>query len=843
MTNENTFDQLMNDILNQLSVNIGPISFHDRSSGYGSYGSNPYGSQLGTRTGYRPGNKTGTKIPIPNIKIGTKFTVKNVDELNETLLPVLDNKYRALGNSTQVEINKYYEILKEYTKEFLIKFIKSQSTNTLELTDYKPSATYKESYKNLIEIIAKLTDNKYFVDNESNVTSMTETALAHQLDQTIKGLESDIQEIETLFNDEMNKLEKKKKGDVYTKGYFSKLSSSGVSGLFSSSISKLDIKTDEYPSNYFMYLIWLGRTLRYFYCYKGTQLSFDNKGVSELEHITITLPTTLNIDCSNPLQYPLLTSLCDSLGKPVKGSLIIMTFLKIMVCHNIEFLNNATPHTNAAFKSIELIIDSKCPTIKLSPLEKITVTKEDKRNDNNIVITIIKFFKIFMLAVGTIGYKKCIDEYNNTEFNSIKFTTITYKNKYIKIFNRESITDIIHNIQLIEKGFNDNPVNSDIINDMFDIFNNTLIQINTLYKEDIPKFFIDWQPFFKFLNISPEDYKKIFIGYIDIDNTNPYPTLKYHNVDTNTTGDIISGFNIDNLNSCEHEFHMSPEIATKIKETVVKNVTWFFIEVNNFKNIYFTKKNKWFIYDHTSEPSEVTTLPVGEYKRYGCIHDDQIKKANNGEKFCMLEPIANIHDSLPEGIYKNNDDDNLYQYKDTKWYPISNTTIKKYTVNDTYWFEYPSYPPYGEYIKEDDVKENKKPYNTFIKFVNEQVKLANEEKEFTMNEGVAKQLKNNKEMYYEQVEDKSIILYKSDNEWHEKDQIGNIYIEDDRYINKQYKKKYERTSMYEIDGGSKIRKTIKKKYRKSKFLTRKNKKKRFLLKKPRTLKRKYKRIL
>jgi hypothetical protein len=340
----------------------------------------------------------------------------------------------------------------------------------------------------------------------------------------------------------------------------------------------------------------------------------------------------------------------------------------------------------------------------------------------------------------------------------------------------------------------------------------------------LPEVFIDWEPFFKYLNITPEDYKKKFVGYIDSTDDKSYPSLIYHNVDQDSIGNVLSGFNIENLIDDKHVFHMSSDIANKIKETVTKeNTTWFFIEINNFENIYFITKKGWFVYNHKSKPTKLENSPPdGEYKNYGVIHDEQVKKANEGDKFYMLEPITNSVDNVIEGIYKNKNTNILYEYKNDIWYPISTNKIDRYNITTGGYFEYPSYPPYGEYIKDDDVKESKKPYNIFIRFVNEQVKLAGEEKEFTMNESVAEKLPNNNQMYYEQVEDKSIILYKSQNEWHDKNSNSKIYIEDDRYINKKYK---ITSSIKKIDGGSKIRKTIKKKYRKSKFLTRKNKKK------------------
>ena len=71
------------------------------------------------------------------------------------------------------------------------------------------------------------------------------------------------------------------------------------------------------------------------------------------------------------------------------------------------------------------------------------------------------------------------------------------------------------------------------------------------------------------------------------------------------------------------------------------------------------------------------------------------------------------------------------------------------------------------------------------------------------------------------------------------EQFKKIRDNQDVFINGKNIKPYS-------SGGSNIRKTIKKKYRKSKFITQKNRKnikKKIILKKSRTLKRKYKRIL
>jgi hypothetical protein len=753
-TNTNSFNQLMNDILNQLSVNIGAISFHDRNSGYNGSPSNPSLSQRffqqNQQTLGNQGNKTGTKS-VDNIKIGKSFTIKNVEQLNETLLPVLDNTFKALGNSTQTEINKYYEILKGFTKEFLIKLINIQQNKTLTL-DYQTAGTYKDSYENLIKCIAKLTDDKYFVDNESNVTSMTNSALANNLHQTIEDLESDLQSVETLFNDEMDKLNKQKKADVYTKGHWPRLTSSGVSGLFSSSsISKLEIKTDEYPSNYFMYLIWLGRTLRYLYCYKGTQLSFDIKKLSQLEHISITVPK-LKI-CPkkmDPLSYKLLKLLCNIQGKPVKGSLIIMTFLEIMVCHNIEFFKNKTSHTNAAFKSIELIIDDNCPAIKLSPLNPIPVTTSGKKNDDgNIFNTVMKFIQQFLLAVGTMGYKKCIDNYGRQDFNSIKFTTINSRDKYKNIFNKNAITKIIGEMQLIDKKFHDNfHIDEE---EMFDCFKKILQMINDLYNI-LPQFFIDWEKFFNYLNITPEHYKKIFSNYIDTSGTSDthYPLLIYHEGDKEDGaeqgeeeqaddkgddkgdevvqadeedgagghGDEEDGAVLQLLNDC-HGFVMDIQKYNRIKSNT--HGCFFITKKTNgevLKNIFFTNNNEWYIYDHTNKPSIIietdprlngkTILP------YHCVYNIEGVKACKEEVFVMLEKLTDVHShnnkNICYGEYKNTLTDKIFKYIQNddgknEWIGEDKQRQNTFTVNNVEFedvttnveIKYPSYPPFGKY--------------------------------------------------------------------------------------------------------------------------------------------------
>jgi hypothetical protein len=343
---------------------------------------------------------------------------------------------------------------------------------------------------------------------------------------------------------------------------------------------------------------------------------------------------------------------------------------------------------------------------------------------------------------------------------------------------------------------------------------------------------------------------------------------------------------------------MSSEIFNKIKE---KSVINFLIEINNFENIYIITKKECFVYNHKSKPTKLeNTPPDGEYNYLGCIDLKQKENANEGKEFTMLHVFSKIKNINP-GIYKNIHDNTFYQLHNNEWYPINKNTINKFKFSGTnIIIEYPSYPPYGQYIKEDHVEEDEKPYNIFV---NEQVELAKNGEEFTMTQEVADKLPSDNSMLYEQVEDKEIILSKFNNEWHDKDKdiINKINIEEEPYINKKYQNEInarlhrlksddsdpgnppsglldlpaapigpigevnthqdledlqERLKQLQKDnpsdrltqkklvssGGFKIRKTIKKKYRKSKFITRKIKKK-IILKKPRTLKRKYKRIL
>ena len=103
-----------------------------------------------------------------------------------------------------------------------------------------------------------------------------------------------------------------------------------------------------------------------------------------------------------------------------------------------------------------------------------------------------------------------------------------------------------------------------------------------------------------------------------------------------------------------------------------------------------------------------------------------------------------------------------------------------------------------------------------------------------MTDEVAEKLPDDINIYYEQVgSNPSIKLNKNNKKWFDKGVVV-------QYMNTMYDKQYKKQET--AGGGFKIRKTIKKKYRKSKFITRKIKKK-IILKKPRTLKRKYKRIL
>jgi hypothetical protein len=730
----NQFDKLMTDILNQLSVNVQPLSFHSRNGRYNQSISDMY------HQGNKPGSTASTKSAIPNINIAKTFTKKNINQLNDALLPLLDNKFSAYGNSTQTEIKKYYDTLKQFSKKFLIKLIDIQSNKTLDLSRYEPdSKGYLASYLNLIEIMADITKDVYFINNDFHVTETTKQILENSLRETISNLESDLEDVELLFNEKLHELEQKSKEDVHTNGVyhkFTRITSSGVSSFFASPIKELNIDKDKYQSNYFMFLIWLGRTLRYFYDYKGTQLSFDKKGLSELEHMTITLPTSLKIclsyNTSSTTTNPLLKSVCDNLGHDVKGSLIIMTFLKIIVCHNIEFLKNNTHRKEATFSTFELITEG-CPY-----QEKLTPFKPK----DNIYRNFLEFYKLFMLAVGTIGFKTCIDRYEKQEFISIKFKIQKLKEDYKKYFTHDQI---IKDMKYIRPLLELNKI-EEYSNDLIVTFNRDFINTLNEYYEILTDGIVNFNKFFEYLQITPECYKKFFEQHIvHEENDTKYPNFNINTTngvekeeegeggddeekegkgdDEGDNGDKEKGGDddVDKLQGTCNIFTMDETKYNKIKN---EKHGWFFIEMDgtddtNYepsKNIFFTNQKKWYIYDNINEPSEIdykdingkTILP------YQCSYNHETLEAYHGRVFTMLEKLTvgntqTLQYMILNDNYINNDTRKIYNFNKGVWschndpppppkfFSINNAVIDVKGNIRHVQIKYPSYPPFGKY--------------------------------------------------------------------------------------------------------------------------------------------------